>query len=72
MDRVVLDALDDMETGRWDDVRARLHPYLHWKACDGHLLRGRKKVMAYLRDGPTPSPPSAYELRDGQIYRWTE
>ncbi len=27
--------------------------------------------MAHLAAGPPPAAPTHYELRDGQIYRWT-
>ena len=33
-------------------------------------LRGRSKVLAHLRDVPTPRPPTEVEIRDGQVYRW--
>jgi hypothetical protein len=71
VDRVVEQALAAMADGRWDQVRAALHPYLQWRDADGATLRGRTKVMARLREGPPTAPPSSYELRDGQIYRWT-
>ena len=53
-------------------VRALLHPYLHW-TCDGVTTRGRTQVLALLdREGPAARrPPTAVELRDGQVYRWT-
>lgn len=31
---------------------------------------GCRKVMAHLRMQPAARPPSTWELRDGQIYRW--
>jgi hypothetical protein len=54
----------------WPGVRLLLHPYLHWTE-DGTTLRGRNLVLQRLADGPPPAPPGSYELRDGQIYRWT-
>jgi hypothetical protein len=46
-----------------------LHPYLHFE--DGAVvLRGRHAVLAHLRSHPTPKPPAAVEVRDGQLYRW--
>ncbi len=53
-------------------VRPLLHPYLHW-TCDGVTTRGRTNVLALLdREGPAARrPPTAVELRDGQVYRWT-
>lgn len=47
-----------------------LHPYLHWTEA-GRTIRGRNNVFARLAAGPPPAPPGSYELRDGQIYRWT-
>ncbi|GAA4589429.1 hypothetical protein BJY16_008892 [Actinoplanes octamycinicus] len=47
-----------------------LHPYLHWTE-GGRTLRGRTNVFARLAAGPPPEPAASYELRDGQIYRWT-
>ena len=29
------------------------------------------QVLAHLRSRPTPKPPTAVEIRDGQVYRWT-
>ncbi len=53
------------------ELRLLLHPYLHWSAGDGVTVRGRTKVLALLlQEGPPPDPPSAVELRDGQVYRW--
>jgi hypothetical protein len=54
----------------WAALRLLLHPYLHWTDSDGHVLRGRGKVLAMLERVDAPAPPSAVELRDGQIYRW--
>jgi hypothetical protein len=54
----------------WAAVRARLHPYLHWHGRDGRVTRGRVNVLALLAASPVTERPSAYELRDGQIYRW--
>ena len=59
-----------MDAGEWAALRPLLHPYLRW--VDGQVsLRGRTKVLAHLRDGPTPRPPREVEVRDGQVYRWT-
>jgi len=54
----------------WPTVRAHLHPYVHWRGADGRLLRGRTNVLALLEHAHRLAPPSSYELRDGQIYRW--
>ena len=59
-----------MDAGEWGELRDLLHPYLHW--TDGELaLRGRTRVLDHLRAHPTPRPPRAVEVRDGQVYRWT-
>ena len=59
-----------IDAGEWDRARALLHPYLHFS--DGRtVLRGRTRVLAHLRARPTPRPPTAVEVRDGQRYRWT-
>jgi len=51
-------------------LRLLLHPYLHWTE-DGRTIRGRNRVLERLTAGSMPAPPASYELRDGQIYRWT-
>jgi hypothetical protein len=56
----------------WDRLRAVLHPYMHWTTAGGERLRGRVNVLAMLAARSVPAAPSEYELRDGQIYRWTE
>lgn len=53
-------------------LRLLLHPYLHWTRPDGRVVRGRTKVLALLTTMGRPARPAAYELRDDQIYRWTE
>ena len=58
-----------MDTGEWGELRPLLHPYVHWRDRDGDL-RGRSKVLAHLREVPTPRPPVDVEIRDGQVYRW--
>lgn len=58
-----------VDTGEWDDVRRLLHPHLHF--TDGAVtLRGCNAVLEHLRTHPTPKPPAAVEVRDGQLYRW--
>ena len=69
IDDVVQRLLSAIRDGRWDAVRESLHPYVHWHAA-GVRLRGRRKVIEMLRSSAPPAPPSSYELRDGQIYRW--
>lgn len=72
MDPVVRSALAAIERCDWDGLKPLLHPYLHWTHRDGNTLRGRRNVLAKLARGPQSAPPTAYELRDGQIYRWAE
>ncbi len=58
------------EQQEWGELRPLLHPYLHFE--DGDVaLRGRTKVLRHLADHPTPRPPTAVEVRDGQVYRWS-
>jgi hypothetical protein len=58
-----------IDAGEWGEARDLLHPYLHFE--DGAVtLRGRTNVLAHLRSHPTPKPPAAVEVRDGQLYRW--
>jgi hypothetical protein len=64
--------LQAVDQGEWDRVKLALHPYVHWTAADGHTIRGRTIVLARLRDALPPSRPTKFELRDEQIYRWTE
>ena len=70
MDDVVIGAVKDIADRDWDALRFKLHPYLHWTSGTGAVVRGRKNVLRLLEAGPAPGPPSSYELRDGQIYRW--
>jgi hypothetical protein len=48
----------------------RLHPYLH-RTEGGRTIRGRTRVLGHLAEHPVSAPPAAYELRDGQVQRWT-
>ncbi|GAA4694856.1 MmcQ/YjbR family DNA-binding protein [Nocardioides conyzicola] len=58
-----------VDAGEWDRARLLLHPHLHF--VDGETaLRGRTAVLQHLRSHPTPKPPAAVEVRDGQLYRW--
>jgi len=72
MDDVVRRALEAMLDRDWEALRFLLHPYLHWTQPDGHTLRGRTKIMDMLTERGAPGEPTAYEIRDGQIYRWQE
>ncbi|MEU2251975.1 nuclear transport factor 2 family protein [Nocardia xishanensis] len=70
MDPAVRDVLDTLAHRDYAGLRPLLHPYLWW--TDGaETIRGRTKVLAHLAANPTSAPPVSYELRDGQIYRWT-
>lgn len=70
MDDVVRQAIEAIREGEWDRLRLLLHPYLHW--TEGQVtVRGRRNVLERLAGQPGVDPPEDYELRDGQIYRWT-
>ena len=43
--------------------------YIHWTS-GGRTIRGRNNVFALLASSP-PDVPAGYEVRDGQIYRWS-
>ncbi len=68
---VVGEALDAVARGDERRLKLLLHPYLHWTTPSGVVIRGRNRVLDHLRDA-APAPPVSVELRDGQIYRWTE
>ena len=73
MDVVAERALDLIAQRDWDAIRDVVHPYLHWTRSDGSVLRGRTTLIAAIEAGDlVPLPPERIELRDGQIYRWTE
>jgi len=63
--RAVLEAVEDQD---WALFKELVHPHVHWTQ-GGVTIRGRAKVIASL-SGP-PRPATSYELRDGQIYRWS-
>jgi hypothetical protein len=69
---VVRAAVLAIERRDWDQLKTLFHPYLRWTCTDGQNIRGRKKVLAHLEESPPSGPPSDYELRDRQIYRWIE
>jgi hypothetical protein len=71
MDATVRRALDALTAGDEHEIREALHPYLHWTRVDGSIVRGRTKMLDALA-GALPGEPAEVELRDGQIYRWTE
>jgi hypothetical protein len=70
VDRIVADVLAAVDRQDWAALKMLLHPYLHWSE-PRMQIRGRTKVFARLAASPKPQPPDTYELRDGQIYRWT-
>jgi hypothetical protein len=71
MDEVIASALEAALAGDWEKLKLLLHPYLHWNQSDGVTLRGRTNVLRWLASQPGPlAPPTRFELRDGQIYKW--
>jgi hypothetical protein len=72
MDPVVRDVLEAAARRDWDTLRLKLHPYIRWKLNSGKTLSGRNAVLAMLAETPPPTEPAAYEVRDGQIYRWMD
>ena len=63
-------AWDAMDRRDWAALRPLLHPYLHFTDGD-RTVRGRSRLLQHLADTPTPRPPRAVEVRNGQLYRWT-
>lgn len=58
-----------MDSGEWGELRPLLHPHLCF--TDGTVtLRGRSNVLAHLREHPGARPPTAVEVREGQVFRW--
>jgi hypothetical protein len=58
-----------IEQQEWAELRPLLHPHLRMTVGDVTVV-GRSNVLAHLREHPTPRPPAAVEVRDGQVYRW--
>ncbi|MGH3361111.1 MAG: MmcQ/YjbR family DNA-binding protein [Nocardioides sp.] len=59
-----------MEEQEWGELRPLVHPDIRF--TDGEVvLQGRAAVLRHLRDHPTPRPPAAVEVRDGQVWRWS-
>ena len=71
MEPIVADVLDAVARDDRAALVRLLHPYLHWTES-GTTIRGRNHVFARLAAKPAPEPPASIELRDGQIYRWTD
>jgi hypothetical protein len=69
VDEIVRAVLDGIRAKDWPTVRAHLHPYLHWHRQTGEV-RGRNRVLELLKTINSPQPPTSFEVRDGQIYRW--
>ncbi len=69
MERLVEEALAAIGHRDWASLRRLLHPYVRWQD-GGTSIRGRTKVMAHLQVHPEARPPSSWEVRDGQAYRW--
>jgi hypothetical protein len=67
VEHVVMDAIERQD---WPLLKQVLHPYVHWTE-NGVKLRGRTNVLAHVVARPHVIAPTAVELRDGQVYRWT-
>lgn len=70
VDNTVSAVLRAVEADDWTAFAKLVHPYVHWTE-DGVTTRGRTRVMALLSGHNGVKPAGSYELRDGQIYRWT-
>jgi hypothetical protein len=72
MDPVISDVLEAAATGDWSRLTLLLHPYLHWTDDRGVTFRGRTNVLRWVAScAGTLQPPQHFELRHGQVYRWT-
>ncbi len=69
MDQIVLDVIIAAQQGDVTRLKALLHPYVHWIE-NQTVVRGRNNALQRLATKVSPAPPSSYELREGQIYRW--
>lgn len=71
---IVRDVMAAIAARDWDALTLLLHPYLTstGPARTGRTIRGRRNLLAHLAATPAARPPSRYELRDGQVYRWVE
>jgi hypothetical protein len=67
MDQIIAEVLDAAARDDRAALVQLLHPYMHWTRGD-RTVRGRNKVFAELSE---LTEPVSYELRDGQIYRWS-
>ena len=68
-ERQFLAALD---RGDAEATRLALHPYVRWTSPDGTVIFGRRRVLDMLATRGRLEEPLSVQVRDGQIYRWTE
>lgn len=66
------ETLAAIERQDWEALELLLHPYVHWTTRKAETVRGRRQVISRLASAPVPAAPASYELRDGQVYRWSE
>ena len=59
-----------VERQEWGALRPLLHPDVRFRDGDVEVV-GRSRLLAHLAEHPTPRPPTAVEVRDGQLHRWT-
>ena len=57
-----------VEQQEWGELRPLLHPYVRYN--DRGTRARPSRLLAHLRDDPTPRPPVDVEVRDGQLHRW--
>jgi hypothetical protein len=72
VDLIVQKAIDALARRDWRLLKTLLHPYLQWTDSARHRRRGRAKIMTWLEMRSSSGPPISYEVRDRQIYRWTD
>jgi hypothetical protein len=72
METIVERLLDALQRGDREAVRGALHPYLRWTRADGTTLVGRNSVLEMLAEHGGATAPASVEIRDGQVYRWSE
>jgi len=59
-----------VEQHEWGELRPLLHPHVRFR--DGDVeVSGRSRLLAHLADHRTPRPPTAVEVHDGLLHRWT-
>ena len=62
---------DSVERGDRAVLRRVLHPYVRWTSA-GTTTFGRTRVLALLAERRAAGEPVAVEVRNGQVYRWSE